>query len=493
MAKNRLYKKSELAILSYVTRSSDNIFEIDGHSIDGGDFSSSVSTNLYKATKELCTESAQATDGSIVDRVLLEERVASNWPVDYDRYADTYRDAIEQIYSAPVPTKSAIKQHVKSVVTESYRGKILGHLEDMKGEISDSKSAHKMIENIERGTYEFTSTLFKSEDIVDLGEEYASWLNDLAKNALDSKIEKGIATGFELFDDAIGGGLRKGTINVIAARPKRHKSFLALTIAKNVALQGIPVLYLDTELSTDLQMSRMTAMMADVPLNSIESGSFVTEPENAEKIKNIMPLVEKMPLDYVQIAGWGIEQQVSVIRRWFARRVGKNAEGKWNQAVVVLDYLKLMNASDKRGEKEYEALGYMMSSLHDLMRDYDSPMLALAQQNRSGVEAEDATTISGSDRIIWLCDNFSILAKKTDAEIQASLNNVAVNPETNDSMTNMKLIVAECRHGPGTQGRYIGIYVDAKDPRVKKEQVTCRLIEKNLEMPWDEAGHGTAN
>ena len=130
-----------------------------------------------------------------------------------------------------------------------------------------------------------------------------------------------------------------------------------------------------------------------------------------------------------------------------------------------------------------------MRALHDLMRDYGGSMLALAQQNRSGTESEDATTISGSDRIIWLCDNFTILAKKSDAEITASIANAEDNFEAEKTLTNMKLIVAECRHGPGTQGRHIGLYIDAKDPRVRKEDVTCRIIEKTLEMPYEEGAH----
>ena len=489
---NSLSRKSEKAVLSYITQNCDKVFDIDGILIDAEDFSSGLASNLYRVAKIMATENAAHTDGRAIDQVLLEERLARDFPADYQRDPSVYSSAIKAIYSTKSPNSHEIKDHIRSVVTHSYRSKINGFLSGLQNDVRDSNNAGDMISSVEKGVYEFTTSLFRGEDMVEVGKGYTEWLNDIANAAEEGEIETGIATGFELFDTAIGGGLRKGTVNVIAARPKRHKSFLALTMAKNISESGVPVLYLDTELSYELQMSRMTAMMANIPLNAIETGRFVKDANMSNAIQGIIPTVESLPLDYVQIGGWGLEQQVSIIRRWFARRVGKDENGNWNKAVVILDYLKLMNSADKGDDKEYEALGYRMSALHDLMRDYGGSMLALAQQNRSGTESEDATTISGSDRIIWLCDNFTILAKKSDAEITASIANAEQNFEAEKTLTNMKLVVAECRHGPGTQGRHIGLYIDAKDPRVRKEEVTCRIIEKTLEMPYEDgtAGYG---
>jgi replicative DNA helicase len=485
-----LSRKSEKSVLAYIVKNCDKVFDIDGILIDSEDFSSRVASNLYRVAKDMASESASHTDGRAIDQVLLEERIAREFPADYKRSGDAYHSAISEIYDTNPPSDGEAKQHIKSVVDSSYRDKISRFLEGVNNDVKNTASANDMINLVEKGVYDFTTGLFRGEDMIDIGDSYTGWLNKVATEALEGQIETGVKTGFDLWDEAVGGGMRRGTVNVIAARPKRHKSFLALTMAKNIASQGVPVLYLDTELSFELQMSRMTAIMANIPLNAIETGKFVKDENMSNAIKGVIPAIEEMPLDYVQIGGWSLEQQTSVIRRWFARRVGKDESGQWNRAVVILDYLKLMNSRDKGDDKEYEALGYRMSALHDLMRDYGGSMLALAQQNRSGVEMEDATTISGSDRIIWLCDNFSILAKKSDAEITASIHNAEEYAEQEATLTNMKLVVAECRHGPGTQGRHIGLYIDAKDPRFKKDQVTCRIIERTLELPYDEAARG---
>lgn len=484
---NSLSRKSEKAVLSYITKNCDKIFDIDGLLIDAEDFSSDLAANIYRVAKAMATETGALQDGRAIDSVLLEERIAREFPADYNKRPGVYSQAIQDVYETNNPTAKEVNEHIRAVVTSSYRTKIGGFLTDLQSNVNKSTDANDMIESVEKGVYDFTSNLFRGEDLVSVGDKYTDWLNDLAEKTLEGDVETGIPTGFDLWDEAVGGGIRKGTVNVIAARPKRHKSFMAMTMSKNIAQSGIPVLYLDTELSYELQMARMTAMMANVPLHSIENGDFVKNESIANSIKATIPEIEQMPLDYVQIGGWGLEQQVSIIRRWYARRVGKNSRGEWNRAVIVLDYLKLMNSKDKGDDKEYEALGYRMSALHDLMRDYGGSMIALAQQNRGGVEAEDSTTIAGSDRIIWLCDNFTILAKKSDAEVAASIANAEQNPDANQTLTNMKLVVAECRHGPGTQGRHIGLYIDMKDPRCRKEECTGRIIEKTLEMPYDES------
>lgn len=483
---SNLSKKSERSVLSYVVKNCDKIFDIDSILIDAEDFSSDLASNIYRVAKAMATETGALQDGRALDQVLLEERIAREFPADYNKRPGNYSKAIQDVYTTKAPTSNEVKEHIRAVVTSSYRTSVNGFLSNLQDEVTKSTSANEMIESVEKGVYDFTANLFRGEDLVAVGEKYTDWLNDIAEKALEGDVETGIPTGFDLFDEAIGGGVRRGTVNVIAARPKRHKSFLAMTMSKNIAQSGVPVLYLDTELSYELQMARMTAMMANIPLHSIETGDFVKNQSISNSIKATIPEIEKMPLDYVQIGGWGLEQQVSIIRRWYARRVGKNERGEWNRAVVVLDYLKLMNSKDKGNDKEYEALGYRMSALHDLMRDYGGSMIALAQQNRGGVEAEDSTTIAGSDRIIWLCDNFTILAKKSEAEIAGDIANAEQNPEANQTLTNMKLVVAECRHGPGTQGRHIGLYIDMRDPRVKREHMTGRIIEKTLEMPYDE-------
>lgn len=484
---NSITKKSEFGLLSHLIKNPLFVFDIDGINISDADFSSEMPSVLYKSIKEIASENSSIKQDVKIDTIILEKYISDNFGNSYRRTSNKYNETIKKLIEhEPIDKKTALK-YVSIIVSESYRGKIQKELGSISDKISSINNAPEMIESVEKNVYDFTSNLFVGSDVVTIGNEYDDFIQEVADRALNGDIETGISTGFKEYDKAIGGGLRRGTVNVIAARPKRHKSFLALTIANSVSKNNIPVLYLDTELSEELQMSRLTSIEAKVPLHYVETGKFIGHQAYSDRIKDLSSRIKDQPLDYVQIAGWSLEKQVSIVRRWFAKRVGKNSSGRWNNALVILDYLKLMNAKDKGADKEYEALGYRMSALHDLMRDYDNPMLALAQQNRSGTEVEDSTTISGSDRIIWLCDNFSILSKKSDSEIKQSIEHMKEIPEYEDIFSNMKLNVIECRHGPGCQnGEFIGLYCDFKDFRKSSKECTGELIEKGIERPMDE-------
>ena len=102
-------------------------------------------------------------------------------------------------------------------------------------------------------------------------EDVEEYLTELAEDPVD---QIGIATGFSRYDFAIGGGLRRGTVNVIGARPKTGKTLLADNMGVHIARQGIPVLNLDTEMRKEDHQNRLMAMLAGVEINDIETGSF---------------------------------------------------------------------------------------------------------------------------------------------------------------------------------------------------------------------------
>ena len=89
--------------------------------------------------------------------------------------------------------------------------------------------------------------------------------------------------------------------------------------------------------------------------------------------------------------------------------------------------------------KEYQVLGFMMTALHNFAVKYRVPIVAFIQLNRDGITKESTDTASGSDRIVWLCSNFTIFKRKSDEEIA----------EDGGRSGNRKLIPIISRHGGG--------------------------------------------
>ena len=115
--------------------------------------------------------------------------------------------------------------------------------------------------------------------------------------------------------------------------------------------------------------------------------------------------------------------------------------------MIIYDYLKLMDSAEIKGDmKEFQILGFMITALHNLALKYEVPILTFIQLNRDGITKESTDTASGSDRIIWLCSNFTIYKRKSDEEIAKD------GPENG----NRKLVPVISRHGEGIQpGDYI--------------------------------------
>jgi len=84
-------------------------------------------------------------------------------------------------------------------------------------------------------------------------------------------------------------------------------------------------------------------------------------------------------------------------------------------------------------------LGFMMTSLHNFAMRYQVPIVAFVQLNRDGITKESTDSASGSDRIIWLCSNFTIFKRKSDEEIA----------EDGAEVGNRKLVPVISRHGGG--------------------------------------------
>ena len=107
--------------------------------------------------------------------------------------------------------------------------------------------------------------------------------------------------------------------------------------------------------------------------------------------------------------------------------------------------------------QEYQALGFQITSLHNLCVKLDIPCLSFVQLNRDGITKESTDAVSGSDRLIWLCTSFSIFKAKSIEEVA----------EDGPNAGNRKLIPIVSRHGAGLDdGDYINMNMQGSHARL---------------------------
>jgi len=307
-------------------------------------------------------------------------------------------------------------------------------------DLTGSESISSILSIAEDAVLDFSTSLGNDQENEPehIGNGLEEYIEYLSQNQID---QVGIPTGFPVYDEAIGGGLRRGTVNVIGARPKTGKTLLADNMGFYIANKlKIPVLNMDTEMSKKDHIHRLMAMHTEIEIKKIETGKSTETPNNKNKIQKAIKDLNETPLYHKVIAGKAFDEQLSIMKRWLIKTVGLNDDGTAKNCVVIYDYLKLMDASGISSDmKEYQVLGFMMTALHNFAVKYQIPILAFIQLNRDGITKESTDSASGSDRIIWLCSNFSIFKRKSDEEIA----------EDGPNEGNRKLVPVISRHGGG--------------------------------------------
>ena len=306
-------------------------------------------------------------------------------------------------------------------------------------QIKGDESITQILSIAEDTIFNFTSLINDDDESPQiLGDNLADYLKHLVDNPIE---QVGISTGFPQYDKAIGGGFRRGTVNIIGARPKIGKTCLADSISIHITKEvKIPILNLDTEMRKEDHIHRCLAAMSEVAINDIETGQFGQKPDIKQKVGCAYNILKDLKLYYKSIGGVELEEQMAIMRRWIIKEVGLEDNGMAKPCVIIYDYIKLMTADGlKKNLQEYQLLGFLITSLHNFALRYGVPILAFTQLNRDGITKESTDVSSGSDRIMWLCSNFTIFKPKSDEEIA----------EDGIDAGNRKLVPIAARHGEG--------------------------------------------
>ena len=193
----------------------------------------------------------------------------------------------------------------------------------------------------------------------------AAWADFL--EAREQGGRNGRPTGLGDLDRMLGGGLRNGTLTVLAARPSTGKTALALQIAAGMMVET-SVYFQSLEMNAGSLGKRLISHVSGVPIHLIESGSIdnlqhVAVEESRKTLRS-----GKLKLD----DKGGVSMALC---RAKARRVKE-------LGLVVIDYCGLVSPSDPRIPREQQIAGISKDGKL-LAEELKCPVLLLSQLNRS--------------------------------------------------------------------------------------------------------------
>jgi replicative DNA helicase len=347
---------------------------------------------------------------------------------------------IHGIMNTPIEL-DGVKDHAKKIRRLQYARSLQSCLKTSYtslNNISGEESLAKIISYVEDPLQKLTLSYVREDDtnpklIGASIDEYLDSLNEVKESI-------GISSGYPSYDKAIGGGFRRKCVDLIGARVKIGKSNLADNIALHVSDKlKIPVLMLDTEMSNTDHKNRLLANISGVSINDIQTGKFNLDPEKRTLVKTAADKLREIPYHYINISGKPFDEILSIAKRWIMKEVGFE-NGILNDCLIIYDYLKLMSSdSINKNMAEYQALGFQITQLHNFCVENDCACLSFVQLNRDGITSEDTDSVSGSDRLVWLCTSYSIFKAKSEEE------------KADDGIKNgnRKLIPVVSRHGAG--------------------------------------------
>lgn len=179
--------------------------------------------------------------------------------------------------------------------------------------------------------------------------------------------------------NSLMGGLRPGSLDIVAARPGAGKTIAGLQIAAKLAEHG-PVVFSALEMSIEQLNERLVAMKGQISMSSIS----------------------RHDLSHVEVAQWGLaEAAIDRLPIYVDDRSGVNvmqvkafaraAARKAPLAGVVVDYLQLISSHDRR-MPVHEMVGEIARQLKILARELNCPVIVLSQLNRESVQSKTSKT-----------------------------------------------------------------------------------------------------
>lgn len=232
-----------------------------------------------------------------------------------------------------------------------------------------------------------------------------------------------VATGTVI--DEIAGGLWNGTETVLCARPAIGKTAFALQIARNISANGKRVLFSSMEMSRRLLWARAACGVERVAYSDLMARRLSEEVK--DKLRTTSnTLMERYGMDLL------IDETTGHTTSDLWRKVADT-----RAKVLIVDHVRLLADKD---DNETRRLGAITWALKQIAKEFDIPVLALAQLNRQ-LESRNDKRPTLSD----LRDSGQI---EENADMVLGLHRERTYIETTSERSPADLVVMKFRDGP---------------------------------------------
>ncbi len=407
------------------------------------DFYSDAHRKIFDSMTKIYMKSIPVDFVTLTSQLEVDKRLEEIGGIDYITYLTNV-----------VPSAANFRHYLDIVKDNSVKRNLILKSQDIITNTFDSSNGDDAMEYAEKTIFELSQrgTSSDLELVGKPGGTLANVLKQMQELAENKGRLRGVPTGYKEFD-AMTGGLQKGALIVLAARPGVGKTSLAMNIAVHAATEeNKKVAIFSLEMSKEELMQRALASVARVNLSKVLSGRM-----DENEWKRIWTAEKKL-------AESGIYVDPSSEPNPFEIR-SKCQKLKMTDGLdlIVIDYLQLMDMkSDKnksqRFDSDVQKIQAITRALKLMAREIGVPIVVLSQLTRLN-ERRDGKNDGHKPVLSDLRGSGSI---EQDADIVLFLYNPANYNDvtTEDEPGIVYLIVA--KHRSGSVGeiklRWVGEY-----------------------------------
>jgi len=179
----------------------------------------------------------------------------------------------------------------------------------------------------------------------------------------------GIPTGFKKIDD-LTSGLQRSNLIVIAARPSMGKMDFALTIARNAALERVPVAMISLVTSTEFFVRKLFCMEAKMKIEQIYNGSL--SEVNWSILNKSAQKLSDLPIFTCDTAGCTVTAIREKVRK---------IKDVHDVGLIIIEHLQQIRSEGLHSTREQEVAD-ICRSLKELAVEFNLAVIVLSEVSR---------------------------------------------------------------------------------------------------------------
>lgn len=357
--------EAEQAVLGAIFLNTDALADAMEY-VEADDFYRRAHQILFQAMVNL------NNDGEAIDVLTVQNYLTTNNQLD-----DVGGVAYIAELATSVPTAANAGYYAKIVEEKSMLRRLISTATNIITQANNGDDdVPSLLDSAERQIMDVSERRNRSgfREIKDVLNETLSDIDRLSQQSEDIT---GLPTGYGEFDKMTA-GLQPDNLIILAARPAVGKTAFALNIAQNVATStDTSVAIFSLEMSAESLVNRMLCAEGSINANHLRTGQL-----DEGEWQNL--IVAMGALSNTSIF---IDDTPGIKMAEIRAKCRRLAKEKGNLGLVVIDYLQLIEGSNK--ESRQQEVSEISRQLKKLAKELSVPILALSQLSRGVEQRQD--------------------------------------------------------------------------------------------------------